>query len=1757
MKKAKKLLALLLAVVMLMSAACLPVYAKTTVGSYGKPEKMTNNQKYYFNAEQGCSSLLDMLDDMLADEYIVLTWDSLLGNSTLGGLVDSIIGRDTLDFSSVDNAVQTIFDLVEFIEETNDSWGWLIGGLYNDLELLDTNGLTLSYKRGSRSDNYATGSSDMLVLFNLINWIGSNSGLHTLLGKLVTGTADLGMLDSMVKEDLVIEGLPIFQDLDYYLPILLYQLLIDNTVSEMPAGETLDTAIQKVVNWALIDGTGEAGADGGRSLLGTNFEPLIGDALTYDQVSITNIGVYEFVNNLLNGLLNGMLAPMLGDMIADMVGINEDGSIDDATTFNLIVGLVEGLLVDNGANPPVYTEPEDARTPAGTLNDLVDWLFKDGALQVFIKTDISGIGLTDNFMSLLNDLIRLAINLLPALGLEIPDGLLPSADALTDYYYYKILVNEETGEETKVMCYKSDEEKHDQVFQTYYGKRACFAVYDDAGEIDYYRYLDDQENVVNTTDASAADYENFDFIRPYYLMSMDQVWAAVVKAVFSLIVDGPYFPEWATTMDAVLAYGVAALAAPVIPEGDWYDRLDAWHLSGGSLEPYTIRSGKTVMPLAYSASQARATTALPTGALEIAAGLGAYYLNTMFDLNANEKLTVLNTSFEQLLTEVGLWAMTKYVPILAGEINPRTGLVYTSTYNSEKWGEVRYPGSFAAETNALINACYSNFSAREQLANPNWNAIYDYLDSTLLKLIPAGWLPAEYYDSYSLFNNWLFGNLVRFDLQGLLGILSANNEGELTQPLLTVLLRVIDRVLATVFTGEPVMLPLDRSGTGSNSVFERHTSITTLTALLEDGDGDVNASLPQFLLRLLSLLNKHKGVLLSTFLPLLIGATWEKPFDYDALGQDTDFENVLGTDMTRYKVSDLENHISTLTKNINAVQINKTVYTSATPVEYGVYTSAEAAAAAQAELGDNYISTEQGTAEDGSATYTVFRGLSADDVLEQYKAQMGEDADIYVDTVEKVAATATTPAIYEYNVYESKDYLVSATMNSATDDAGSYYEFTNFNYKSINPATSGKPFATWDDGAYYFWESEDTNPYAYYYSNANEAVTKAQAVVDSYDSFVTSTLPDAFGAWFEYSIDGWAIYADVYDSNLDGKAVRSTDDSDYVADNADTADVNEEVPVDGYPSAPTAMYPSYNDADTTTVSWTDSATDKIITQTRNSFTRANYEILVKAEEYGNDERNKVLLDKFYTEKVVRYSLWAANGNNSSEAMRFDITAEADGSYLGNGDSTTSRQWEHLTAAEIAQIKSVCDGYYMYLVQNEETGEYEIYRKAFTYASNLVYNQVADGASTLDASPIQSRHYVRDDGPTDYQKAQNAIYDGYVDYAKELYSLRRSVYNQIETLNWRFEEAEKNRAVSINTTMLEWALLHVKSAYISADNKRNLKYVNTVDGVDQYTKIYTSSSYNDFQIAYDYANSLAKSGIGQASGVTQSMVTMAYQKLIEAYNNLVQYLGDADWVQYKETLALAQQLSKTVAEGGYADHETLGLQPESREALSNVVSQALAFSGELTEAGDIFRKENFDCERQTEIDAMWASIDAVIKNLKYVSNPNLAIAEGSENLIVETSKEYDNKGNAYTYGWIFGLEEGKGLDISNVTIVGMLVNETKGDYILPEPTALGMGTGSRIDGYVDNGVRFSYKGILYGDLNGDARIDGTDWAKVSYYLLTEQTGLGMGEAHVIEAANADHQHGITIADADLIRAHYNYSKTINQKASSQGTGTTGL
>jgi len=132
MKKAKRLLAVLLTAVMLFGAACLPSYALVE----WQTPILTGGQKYYFSYEQCASWILDMLDDMLADANIVMTCgdlDDLIGfalisNDVLGINLDKFLDRngshdengdEAIDLRSVDALIKSLAGALDCLDNNS------------------------------------------------------------------------------------------------------------------------------------------------------------------------------------------------------------------------------------------------------------------------------------------------------------------------------------------------------------------------------------------------------------------------------------------------------------------------------------------------------------------------------------------------------------------------------------------------------------------------------------------------------------------------------------------------------------------------------------------------------------------------------------------------------------------------------------------------------------------------------------------------------------------------------------------------------------------------------------------------------------------------------------------------------------------------------------------------------------------------------------------------------------------------------------------------------------------------------------------------------------------------------------------------------------------------------------------------------------------------------------------------------------------------------------------------------------------------------------------------------------------------------------------------------------------------------------------------------------------------------------------------------------------------------------------------------
>ncbi len=1771
MKKAKRLLAVLLAAIMIFSAACVPSYAyKSGTDNYHDP-KQTRGQ-FYLDYDQACSHICDVLDNLLADLNIYMTCNDLNdlvkdAAGSLSFLVPNIFTANNwptlnlddaiedcggvkgdIDLRSIDTLIPTVGGILKSLNESDlvamADQDWFKSLIDITGDLLDANkglqsaGFNHSLRRHVNGGEGTNKDSEILEM--LVLWLTNQK---TMLRHMVASDFNWGSLLGDMLNDLLSGMVPgaSVNDLHGFLRTLLYQLLIDESATSIPAEMDLDKAVQQLVDWALIEGTGTTAASGALSLLGENAEPLMpaiadqpGGASLYgvaieadrdgDGVKENHtMGFYQLVSNVIQALLDGMLGTMLEELILDALDVEiteefpyGDPAVMQDVMFNTIVGAVEGLMTQNGAPVPEYTDDENSY-PVLKVQALMDWfLMPGGGLATLIEIDYQGFHIKDAFMSLLADVARLGINLLPGLGLFASSAdLAYTADELNEVWYYN---------EAGALVPATDEGVVDQTYITFETGDIIYAAQKqtvgNVEEITGYNYLG-SDAIVNITDETAADYVNPKLIRPNYVINADMVYACIIKMALNDMIDGCYFPEWTTDIPSVLAYGFAALAVPVLPENNYYARLDAYHTAmeaeaaGNPIGTITDSDNNVIEPLHYTTEKTvgDVSVVVPKAALDIISSIGAVRLNGILQIKDSKDTLTTDTSLEQFAGEFLLWGFTQYMPALTGMLDP----VYADSYIADPSGEKR---TWTDDVNTFIGQVYEDYSARKTKgASANWDAIYALIDSTIFTLLPKSWLP-NLDGSFQLINELLLGNLINFDLQGLLTVFSVNDsaDAELAQPVMTVVIRIIDRVLAAVFNDKSVLIPAGRTGVVTE---QNLTNITTLEELLDCSS--TSASLPTLVYNLFDYLAKYgisvtdstgnknsSAALLAVALPLLVSANYEKAAE----------ENLTNKGITTYKVADLENYIETFEQNVNA-----TVYREGLTKEV-----AEAAVAGKATA---LKSTDGTVYEVKLSDSTTIWGTYA--TLAEANTVIQELSDCYVfeELVDEEKQT------YTYTLYKRNFYLDGATATDTTDEKGETTIYSDFRYATLNSRTAETPFVSFD-GDFRYFEFEDFSE-GYRYENATGAVDDAKSYASSYRNYAKSDLPNAYAEWLMYGVNARLAAANLYDSNGDGYIVNSESDSDYVApfeetitnaDGSTTTQTNPGNPVDGTasPGAPTAMYPFATSTETA-YTYFDSITGENITvysggNNDSAMTAAKYEQIQLALDYAADSKNDRTLSVIDTEKVVRLAL------NSDI---FDITPHEDGvSYNPNSKQWNNLSENSLSAEQISTIRTWCSNNGFNLVETvAEDGSvtYSITHKAFA----LLGSSFNVGVTGVSATPITDSEYItlRDvKEPSFAQEVQKQIYKSYISYCEALYANRRSLYNKMDYIGYTHEVAEKDRARKLNVKTLSWLRDLTEDDYENPETqKRNRKYTGVlVNGVLQETKVFTSGSYLKFRKAYEFANQLinASSGSTLATGYTQAQVTEAFYGLMEAWQGLLEFTGPADFVQLLSYMDMAKEL----IDYPDRDHPELGYDTGYDILVST-----------YNDAEGVVLDESIDCERQDEVDAMAGALYQAIKNLTYKTLPNIVASTASADpvKILETISLPN-----HITGQIYGLTVGVGLTMDLVELVGMRLEGQLNTFAIT-PSGRGLGTGSYYSGRVNTTERFRYFAVMYGDLNGDAVIDGTDASTIEFYVKTNS--VEDMPSYKKEAADVDHSGTVDEFDADMIYASTVFKAEILQSTRS--------
>lgn len=1784
MKKAKRLLAMLLSVLMLFGAASVQSYAYLEGESWHEPME-TQNQKYYFSYAKGASWLLDTLDGILVGTGIALNCDELNDLVDIGiniftsnillnadkyledvGAKDET-GQGAIDIRSVDSLIKSLYGLLTCLDENWISSAADALGLFGDL-LDKDKGLV----RGSLNYTVTRANvSDIQVLEMLVLWISEQKNL---ISGLLSGDCSFGSLLSGLLGDMIGDALPVENPIqdnkingNKLIKDLLYNLLVDSTATVSPSdGSTIDDWVQHLIDMALITGTGDGTqtdpelthavyGDGANSMLGANAEGLMPAIGRFEGgASLTAISFYQLVNNAINGLFGGMLKDLLSGLLYDLleVEITEEFPYGDPAvltdqTFTMIVGIVEGLFVDNGAPVPEYTEEQNTY-PVYKIDALLDWLLVgkpeeniQSALDTFLLIDYYGFHIQDNFMSLLNDVARLLINLLPSLGLFSSSAHLAyTPDELNVTWFIDEGYNLVSSlEETKVTQTYLTFGTNEVIYPTEFTTDANGASIPSA-----YCYLDDK-SPVNTTDASAAGYTNPSLIRPNYVITTKMVFANIIKLALNDFIDGCYFPEWTTDIPSVLAYGVAALAAPIVPENNYYARLDAYHsMLEGEVTPIddkiTTVNGDEVEILRYSVSKVitikdingnkvgTTNVEIPKAALDIISSFLGKSLNAVFHFDSDIEKFTTDTSIEQFAGEFLIWAANQYLPAFIGE--PEKQSNGTTKFVGKNTASTNAP-IFASAMTTLVNSVYSDYTTRTIKETANWDVVYDFIDNSLFKLLPTSWLPLIN-GSAQFVNEWLLGNLVQFDLQGILNLFQVNEDpnAELNNSTLKVIINIIDRVTSLIFNDNAVLITSGQTSGRQGAVMNNNvTTLSTLAGLLDCSSS--SASLPMLVSNLLTLLNRYKTPILSTALPLVVSSTYIRPHTTDGfLTMSSKFDG------KEIGIETLEEYMKGLYDNKNAVAIK-------------TYDNIEDAEAALATGDDKpmAIKNEDGVRTDIIlSTGTIFGTYASRDEANTVLKQL---ANAYIDSVPvEGQLDENGEQVYTYTIYTNISYLTSATGTPATDEGGDYTEYSDFSFAQLTYRTKDNPFVSYDDD-YYFYDDEDFGHSNFLYRNLKEANQSGKEFISSYHSFVENDLVNDYGEWFMFNIESQLDAAGLYDRNGDGRVLTS-----------DVTEGDVTYYADGDPSIPgkTVMYPylttatngftHYDVNDGTTAEtrlnpgFVDTASGEVITSyNTSSFNTTNFEQLALAVEYAADPENNVVLTEEDTESIVR--LWLGT-------IDFDITRDGDGNYHG------STQWETLTQLQWQTIetKAAALGCTVEEVTLEDgTVTYAVARPAFGFFGD----NASFGSTGVTTNPELNAKTCADyskksitGGQTYAEEIRIAQQGGYYTYIENLYANRVRLYDEIDEISWRIEKAEDGRKTTADTTVLKWVLDLTANDYMdSQTRKRNVIFVkNPETGKNEESKAFTTTSYLAFRDAYDYANALYDAAADAnilSLGITQSMVTAAYRGLLTAWQQLVEFTGFADWVQIDNLVAIAEELLNDP----YIDHPEFGVESGLTE-LEAALKDAYVYTDNTENPDTIYdlnknSRSTWDSEVQNDIDAAAALLNQAIQNITYKQKPGILQSPEVESEIVKIQDtKYENQ---IQYSHIYGLKEGTGfgdgtldinavLDLLGLKVTGMTVDGST-STVSRTNSARGSGTDARIDGRYQNFLRFRYFAILYGDINGDTRVDGTDAAALNLYIARgENTASLMGEAKY-EAADVTHDGGVDAEDVQAIINHY--------------------
>ena len=384
------------------------------------------------------------------------------------------------------------------------------------------------------------------------------------------------------------------------------------------------------------------------------------------------------------------------------------------------------------------------------------------------------------------------------------------------------------------------------------------------------------------------------------------------------------------------------------------------------------------------------------------------------------------------------------------------------------------------------------------------------------------------------------------------------------------------------------------------------------------------------------------------------------------------------------------------------------------------------------------------------------------------------------------------------------------------------------------------------------------------------------------------------------------------------------------------------------------------------------------------------------------------------------------------------------------------------------------------------------------------------------------------------KRDCTIYKQWNKYVKNVVDYSNRLNQYYDGINYYLSTAEASRKSYSDTVVysLRWVM---EKLCATAWNNGVNGYVDELTG--NLVPTYSDKSWNNFKAAYQCAlDVLSQVQFNSASAkTTQSMITAVRSGLIKAFYALTKAGDLADKLQLYNAIVIAR---RTLADPELDATYTA----DSINLLRTILGHATTLFEAVVEA-----------DEQNTVDVQTARLNAAITNLVYLVAPSLDIDEDYEgDLEIPSDQGYVI--NNIKYGFIYGIIEGSGLVLDPNMFD---VNGISSSLVRVIAQTYGNGTGSYIQAK-DSGdnTKFIYYAVLFGDVNGDARIDSTDKAYIQAYTIgAANTGLLTSDASggaYLKAADVDNDGSVTASDAAAIGQVVNYEATINQAANVTGS-----